>query len=88
MKASGGLVGITLNESALVKFFLIAPEIPRLADEAICMAGLLRKTPGKRQSLSVAIQAHEEKGVQLLTATTENFTNPFLVNNAGFSSYY
>ena len=42
MKVSRGLVGITLNESARTKFFLIAPELARLAEEAKSMAGLSR----------------------------------------------
>ena len=32
MKVTGGLVGITLNPSARTKFFLIAPELARLAE--------------------------------------------------------
>ena len=32
MKVNGGLVGITLNEAARTKFFLIAPELARLAE--------------------------------------------------------
>ena len=39
MKVSGGLVGITLNPSAQTKFFLIAPELSRLAEEAWSMTG-------------------------------------------------
>ena len=31
--------------------------------------------------LSAAIEAREEKGVQQITATIENFTNPFLLSN-------
>ncbi|KAK3753092.1 hypothetical protein QZH41_010830, partial [Actinostola sp. cb2023] len=34
MKVTGGLVGITLNTSARAKFFLIAPELARLAGQA------------------------------------------------------
>ena len=38
MKVSGGLVGITLNEAARTKFFLIAPELASLAEQAKSMA--------------------------------------------------
>ena len=41
MKVSGGLVGITLNESARAKFFLIAPELARLTAETKAMTGLV-----------------------------------------------
>jgi len=34
MKVAGGIVGITLNPSARKKFFLIAPKLDRLAEEA------------------------------------------------------
>ena len=34
MKVSGGLVGINLNPNARTRFFLIAPELARLAEEA------------------------------------------------------
>lgn len=39
MKLSGGLVGITLNPNARTKFFLIAPELARPAEEAKEIAG-------------------------------------------------
>ena len=40
MKVSGGLVGITLNPNARTKFFLISPQLARLAGEAQQMADL------------------------------------------------
>ena len=46
MKVSGSLIGITLNPSARNKFFLIDPQLARLAEEAKNMAGLTRQ---KRQ---------------------------------------
>lgn len=45
MKVSGGLIGITLNEAARTKLFLIAPELARLAEEAKGMAGLSQESP-------------------------------------------
>jgi len=39
MKVTGGLVGITQNASARERFFLTAPELNRLAEEALVMAG-------------------------------------------------
>ncbi|KAK3746101.1 hypothetical protein QZH41_015518, partial [Actinostola sp. cb2023] len=81
MKVSGGLVGITLNESARTKFFLIAPELSRLAEEAKCMAGLSPETPEQHHNLSAAILAREEKGVHQLTTTIKSFTNPFSIGD-------
>ena len=77
MKVSGGLIGITLNEAARTKFFLIAPELARLAEQAKKMAGVSFKTQGHHHNLTTAVLAREEKGVAQLTATIEGFTNPF-----------
>ena len=44
MKVSGGLIGITLNPTARTKYFLIAPGLARLAEQAKLMAGTSSKT--------------------------------------------
>ena len=44
MKVSGRLIGITLNPSARMKYFLIAPDLGRLAEQAKLMAGTSSKT--------------------------------------------
>lgn len=77
MKVSGGLVGITLNEAAWTKFFLIAPELASLAEQVKNMAGVSSKPQGCHHNLTTAVLAHEEKGVAQLTATIERFANPF-----------
>ena len=78
MKVSGGLIGITLNPSARNQFFLIAPELARLAEEAENMAGLSRQKKAKEHhNLSTAVLVREERNVKKLTATIERFTNPF-----------
>ena len=77
MKVSGGLVGITLNEAARTKFFLIAPELASLAEQAKNMAGVSSKLQGRHHNLATAVLAREEKGLAQLTATIERFTNPF-----------
>jgi len=78
LKVSGGLIGITLNPSARNKFFLIAPELAGLAEEAKNMAGLSRrKKANEHHNLSTAILVSEERNVKQLTATIERFTNPF-----------
>ena len=78
MKVSGGLVGITLNPSARVKFFLIAPELARLAEQAKSMAGSSSTTSvPHHHALTSAVLAREEKSIEQLLTTMESFTNPF-----------
>ena len=78
MKVSGGLVGITLNPNARNKFFLITPELARLAEKAKNMAGLSRqKTTGEHHNLTTAVLVHEEKNIEQLTTTIKRFSNPF-----------
>ena len=43
MKITGGLVGITQNENARTRFFLVAPEMTRLKTKAKQMANLSNK---------------------------------------------
>ena len=60
MKVSGGLIGITSNPSAHNKFFLIAPELARLAEEAKNMAGLSRQMKTtEHHNLSTAVLARK-----------------------------
>ena len=72
MKVAGGLVGITLNAAARINFFLIAPELARLIEEAkllvclhqdrcIIMVCQVRYLPDRRR-------------------TIQGFTNPFTEN--------
>lgn len=78
MKVSGGLVGITLNPNARTKFFLIAPELARLAEEAKEMAGTTKTKEGTHHhTLTVAVLSREEKNIGKLLNTMESFTNPF-----------
>lgn len=78
MKVAGGLVGITLNQHARDKFFLIAPEMARLAEEAKTMSGLSRQRAEKEHhNLSDAKLDRENKCVNMLESTIRRFTNPF-----------
>ena len=86
MKVSGELVGITQNERAQAKFFLIAPELAKLASEAIYMAGVYLHTPEQHRNLSAAIVAREDKGVQQVIAAIKSFTNPFSVSKDSASN--
>jgi len=77
MKVGGGLVGITLNPSTRAKFFLIAPELARLAEEAKDMAGVSKKIEDQHHSLTTAVLSREEKNVSKLTTTIRSYTDPF-----------
>ena len=78
MKVSGGLVGITLNPSARAKFFLIAPELGCLSEQAKSMAGISFITSGSHHhGLAPAVLAREDKSIKQLLITMESFTNPF-----------
>ena len=81
MKVTGGLVGITLNPSARTKFFLIAPELARLADEAKNIAGKSLKAKEHHHNLAAAVLSREEKSIEKLLNTIGNFTNPFMEEN-------
>ena len=78
MKVSSGLVGITLNPSARAKFFLIAPELARLSEQAKSMAGISFTTSGSHHhALAPAVLAREDKSIEQLLITMESFTDPF-----------
>ena len=78
MKVSGGLVGMTLNLNARTKFFLIAPELARLVEEAKEMAGTSTANESTHHhSLTASRLSHEEKNNEKLSNTMESFTNPF-----------
>ena len=61
MKVSGGLVGITLNPKARTKYFLIAPELARLAEQAKQMAGSSSTTPKHHHTLATAVRLLQER---------------------------
>ena len=86
MKVSGGLAGIIQNERVPVKFFPTAPELAKLASEAISKAGVSLHTPEQHHNLSAAIVAREDKGVQQLIAAIKSFTNPFSVSKDSSSN--
>ena len=81
MKVSGGLIGITLNPTARTKYFLIAPELARLAEQAKLMAGTSSNTQTSHHNLTTPVRLCEERNVQQLTASIQCFTNPFTVED-------
>ena len=70
-------MGITLNQAARTKFFLIAPEMANLANQAKNMAGVASKSHTRHHSDTLAVLSREDKNVQMLTETIEKFSNPF-----------
>ena len=77
MKVSGGLVGITLNPTARVKFFLIAPELARLVGEVEEMADYTFNTKMSHHALSDSAVRRQERNISVLIQTMKSFTNPF-----------
>ena len=76
MKVSGGLIGITLNPNARTKYFLIAPELARLAEQAKEMAGTSSKK-GKHHDAITSVRTRQEKNIEQLVDCINRFTNPF-----------
>ena len=69
MKVSGGPVGITLNENARTRFFLIAPELHCLSSQANDLANLKSSTPTKHHTFINVVTNRQQKYVlKLLTA--------------------
>ena len=77
MKVSGGLIGITLNPSARTKFFLIAPEMANLAQEAFEMAGISSNTSKHHHEYNKSFLSRQESNVFKLITTIQKFSNPF-----------
>ena len=71
-------MGITLNPNARIKFFLITPELARLAEEAIDMTGISTANDGTHyHTLTTSVLSCKEKNIETLLNTMESFTNPF-----------
>jgi len=71
------LGGITLNPSVRAKFFLIAPKLAQLTEEAKDMAGFSQKIQDHHHNLTTAVLFFQEKNVSKLTDTIRSYTNPF-----------
>ncbi len=76
MKVTGGLVGITQNASARDRFFLTAPELSRLAEEAHVMAGTLTATRKEHHDLTPAIWTRQEENIARLKSVVRSSINP------------
>ena len=77
MKVGGGIVGITQNPSALTKFFLVAPELSHIAEEARQMVGMKSAEAPKHHELRSTKVRQQEDNVTTLTETIKKCIDPF-----------
>ena len=66
-----------LNPNARTKYFLFAPELARLAEQAKQMASSSSMTPKHHHALATAVKLLKEKNIAQLTIAIGGFTNPF-----------
>ena len=78
----GGIKGITQNPSALSRFFLVGPEVSRLAEEAEEMVGFSSRQHKHHHELSKSVTKQKEKQVQKLKYAFEKI-NPFAYQESG-----
>ena len=78
----GGIKGITQNPSALSRFFLVGPEVSRLAEEAEEMVGYSYAQQKQHHELSKSVTSQKEKQVQTLKTSFEKI-NPFTYQDPG-----
>ena len=78
MKVAGGLVGITQNASARERFFLTAPELNRLSEEAHEMSDTLTATRKQHHDLSRVVWTRQEENILKLKNVIVSFMNPMM----------
>ena len=77
MKVAGGIVGITQNQTARTRFFLVAPELARLKVESKQEAYVEKRTSSKHYELTNADRNKVIVSALSLTTTLQGFTTPF-----------
>ena len=77
MKVAGGIVGITQNQTARTRFFLVAPEFARLKVESKQEANVEKSISSKHYELTNAERNKVIVSALSLTTTLQGFTNPF-----------
>ena len=89
MKVTGGLVGITQNASARERFFLTAPELSRLAEEAQVMAGSpISTTRQEHRDLSLAVWTRQEENIARLKKVIISSMNPMKYEGEDLPNHY
>ena len=80
LKVSGGQAGIMSKTNACTKYFLIAPKLARLPEQAKQVAGSSSRTSTCKHhhTLTTAVRLLQERHFEQLTITIRSFTNPFL----------
>ena len=78
MKVMGGIRGITQKPVTLSRFFLIAPELGRLSQEAEDLAGLTDKCRSKHHDLSPSVIRQQETRIEQLKSFVRG-VNPLLL---------
>jgi len=63
MKVPDGLVGMTLNPAARIKFLLISPELARLSEEAKLLAAMSSPIQMHHHGLSSSVLTRQEKNI-------------------------
>ena len=66
MKIRGGLKGLTQQPAAMARWFLVAPELSRLATQAEHMVGIQRASSSHHHDLSDAITNRYNENVEKL----------------------
>ena len=82
MKVTGGLIGITLNENARNRFFLIAPELARLSDEIQQTGSSSQVIRAQHHELSLTMTKKLDDYVSKLLGVLSS-QNPFLSEDKG-----
>ena len=77
VKVTGGLVGITMNENARNRFFLVSADLVPLTEEAKEMTRDTETARKLHHELSQAVLKRQTKNVQKLVSTIEGFIYPF-----------
>ena len=79
MKVVGGLVGITQHPHALARYFLTAPELQRVAQETLQMAGNIMNDydSGRHHLDNISAVQKQEKAIDKISQELERVGNPF-----------
>lgn len=86
MKVKGGLSGITQKPAALLRFFPSAPELTRLSEEVLQMAGMSTSHRTKHHELSRAIIDRHECNIQRMKSVLVE-CNPFEQDDACLKNF-
>jgi hypothetical protein len=71
MKVSGGIIGITLNESARARFFLILPEVAKISEDTFRMSGTVSDVKAKNHEDNKSTLQRMSTNVESLKAVLE-----------------